>query len=55
MKKSLKNLVDWQSLGLELGLLYPTLKRIKKEQCGDINDCKMEMRKLLSEVLERMS
>ena len=43
MKKSLKNLVDWQSLGLELGLLYPTLKRIKKEQHGDINDCTMEM------------
>ena len=43
MKKSLKNLVDWQSLGLELGLLYPTLKRIKKEQHGDINDCMMEM------------
>ena len=43
MKKSLKDLVDWQSLGLELGLLYPTLKRIKKEQCGDIRDCMTEM------------
>ena len=43
MKKSLKNLFDWQSLGLELGLLYPTLKRIKKEQHGDISDCMMEM------------
>ena len=32
-----------QSLGLELGLLYPTLKRIKKEQHGDISDCMMEM------------
>ena len=43
MKKVLKNLNDWQSLGLALGLFYPTLKRIKKEQRGDINDCMMEM------------
>ena len=43
VNKFLKNVVDWQPLGLELGLLYPTLKRIKKEQQGDINDCKMEM------------
>ena len=43
VKKFLKNVVDWQSLGLELGLLYPTLKRIKKEQHGDISDCMMEM------------
>ena len=43
MKKFLKNVNDWQSLGLELGLLYPTLKRIKKEQREDINDCMMEM------------
>ena len=43
VKKLLKDLVDWQSLGLELGLLYPTLKKIKKEQHGDISDCLMEM------------
>ena len=43
VKRFLKNVNDWQSLGLELGLLYPTLKRIKKEQQGDINDCMMEM------------
>ena len=43
VKKFLMNVVDWQSLGLELGLLYPTLKRIKKEQHGDISDCMMEM------------
>ena len=43
VKRFLKNVVDWQSLGLELGLLYPTLKRIKKEQHGDISDCVMEM------------
>ena len=43
VKRLLKDLVNWQSLGLELGLLYPTLKRIKKEQREDINDCMMEM------------
>ena len=43
VKVFLKSVVDWQSLGLALGLLYPTLKRIKKEQHGDINDCIMEM------------
>ena len=43
VKMFLKSVVDWQGLGLALGLLYPTLKRIKKEQHGDINDCMMEM------------
>ena len=43
VKRFLKYVNDWQSLGLELGLLYPTLKRIKKEQHGDISDCMMEM------------
>ena len=43
MIKFLKDFIDWQSLGLELGLLYPTLKRIEKEQHGVIEKCKMEM------------
>ena len=43
VKRFLKDVNDWQSLGLELGLRYPTLKRIKKEQREDINDCMMEM------------
>ena len=43
MKKSLKNLINWQYLGLELGLLYPTLKKTEKEQHGDIDNCLMEM------------
>ena len=38
-----KDLVDWQSLGLALGLLYPTLKRIEKEYNGNIGECKLEM------------
>ena len=43
VKMKLKNLVSWDDLGLALGLLYSTLKRIKKEQHGDISDCTMEM------------
>ena len=39
----LKNLVDWEYLGLALGLLFPTLKKIKEEQHGVIEKCKMEM------------
>ena len=43
VKRFLKNINDWKSLGLELGLLSSTLKRIKKEQREDINDCMIEM------------
>ena len=43
MKMFLKNVVDWQSLGLALGLLYPTLEMIAKEKHGDIGECKIEM------------
>ena len=42
VKRKLTNLVDWQSLGMELGLLYPTLKSIK-EQHRYTNHCIMEM------------
>ena len=34
---------DWQSLGLALRLLYPTLERIEEEQRGAIEKCKTEM------------
>ena len=43
VKMSLTNLVDWQSLGLALGLLYPTLEIIAKEKHGDIRECKTKM------------
>ena len=43
VKRLLKNFNDWQSLGLELGLLYNTLKRIEEEQRGVISKCKTEM------------
>ena len=43
VKMSLRKVVDWQTLGLELGLLHPTLNRIKKEQHGMIDKCKTKM------------
>ena len=42
VKRKLTNLVDWQSLGTELGLLYPTLKRIE-EHHRYTNRCIREM------------
>ena len=43
IKRTLKDINDWQSLGLELGLLYPTLKRIEEEQHRVVDKCKTEM------------
>ena len=43
VKMFVKDLVDWQSLGLALGLRYPTLKMIMKEKHGNIGECKLEM------------
>ena len=43
VKRFLKSVVDWQSLGLELGLLYPTLEQIEDEQRGAIVKCKTKM------------
>ena len=43
VRRLLMNVVEWQALGLELGLLYPTLKKIRKEQREDVEDCKIEM------------
>ena len=43
VKMKIKNLNDWQSLGLALGLLYPTLERIEEEQRGAIEKCKTKM------------
>ena len=43
VKMFLKDLVDWQSLGLALGLRYPTLEMITKEKHGDIGECKLKM------------
>ena len=43
VRRVLKNLVDWQSLGLELGLFYTTLEIIEREQHGNITMCKIKM------------
>ena len=43
VKVFLKSVVDWQSLGLALGLLYPTLEIIEKEQLGVVEQCKTKM------------
>ena len=43
VKTALKNLNDWQSLGLDLGLYYPTLERIEEEQQRVIEKCKTKM------------
>ena len=43
VKGALKDLVDWQSLGLALGLLYPTLKKIETENHEKIDKCITEM------------
>ena len=34
---------DWMTLGLKLGLHYPTLERISEEQRGNISQCKLQM------------
>ena len=39
----LKCFVHWKKLGLALGLLYPTLQKIEREQHERADDCVMEM------------
>ena len=39
----LKNVNKWQSLGLELGIFFSTLKKIEEEQHGVIDKCRTEM------------
>ena len=39
----IRDLNHWKELGLQLGLLYPTLERIDIEQRGRISFCKMGM------------
>ena len=43
VKMTLHDLIDWQSLGLALGLRYPTLTKIRCNQREQIDECKMEM------------
>ena len=39
----IRDLNDWKELGLQLGLLYPSLQRIDREQRGRISACKIDM------------
>ena len=39
----LKDFNNWKRLGLELGITYPTLEKIKTEQREHICECKMDM------------
>ena len=39
----IEDLVNWKELGLQLGLLYSSLKKIDLEQRGNISSCKIEM------------
>ena len=43
VKMFLKDLVDWQSLGLALGLRYPTLEKIENDHPNKTDKCKMKM------------
>ena len=40
---ALKRVNNWQSLGLQLGLLYPTLQQIKKDAHENVEQCKTKM------------
>ena len=41
--ESVEEIVDWMKLGLKLGILHPTLKKIDQEERGCIERCKREM------------
>ena len=43
ISNALKNLVEWHQLGLELGLLKPTLDMISSNNMKEIKACKREM------------
>ena len=43
VKDTLNRVNDWQSLGLQLGLLYPTLEKIETDNRGIVEQCKTKM------------
>ena len=43
MKDTLKSINDWHSLGLQLGLLYSTLEKIKTNNPGNVEQCQTDM------------
>ena len=43
MKNALENFIDWESLGLELGLVYPTLEKIERNDGSNVTKCMTKM------------
>ena len=43
VRMAFKNHVEWQSLGLALGVHYSTLEKIDVRYNGDVEKCKREM------------
>ena len=43
VKNILEKVNDWQSLGLQLGLLYPTLEQIEIDNRSQVEQCKTKM------------
>ena len=41
--EAVHELTDWRKLGVQLGLYYSTLEKIRSQQCDNIDDCKMDM------------
>ena len=43
VKNALQRVNDWQSLGLQLGLFYPTLEKIENDNNREVEQCKTKM------------
>ena len=43
MLEAVDDLNDWMSLGLKLGLCYPTLEKMSEKLQGNIPQCKLKM------------
>ena len=43
MRNALKRVNDWHSLGLQLGIIYPTLEEIKENNRENVDKCKKAM------------
>ena len=41
--ESVKEVIDWKELGLQLGIEYSTLEEIEEEQRGRVRRCRREM------------
>ena len=43
VQNALERVNDWHSLGLQLGILYPTLEKIKEDNREKVEPCKKAM------------